>query len=262
MTQAALVTGTVADGVAKITLNAPQTHNALGWAVADAFSTVAERLAADPATRSFLIRAEGRNFCVGGDIRAFADEADPPAFIGRLARRLHEGLIALAEHPAPVVIAAQGASAGAGLSLVAGGDIVLAGRSSVFSLAYAGIGLTADGGATWHLPRVIGLRRTQELAFTGRRLNAEEAAAYGLVTRVVDDASLTAEAEAIARQIASGPTAAFGGVKTLLAATERATFRDHLDAEADAIAVAMATADAAEGVTAFGARRAPVFTGR
>ena len=255
------ITGTIANGVATITLSRPEAHNAMSWDLVDAFSTVAERLALDPATRAFLICAEGKNFCVGGDIRSFVDEADRADFIGRLARRLHEGLRFLFDHPAPVVIAAQGAAAGAGLSLVAGGDIVLAGRSATFSMAYAGIGLTADGGATWLLPRAIGLRRTQEIAYLGRRLNAEEAEHYGLVTRIVDDEALTSEAEAVAAKIAAGPTAAYGGVKRLLAASGAAAFADQLDAEADAIAIAMASSDATEGIAAFLDRRPPSFTG-
>lgn len=257
-----LVTGTLSGGVATITLNRPEAHNAMSWDLIDAFSTSAERLAAHPDTRAFLIRAEGKNFCVGGDIRAFAEQADPARFLKDLAERLHEGLTFLFNHPAPVIVAAHGAAAGAGLSLVAGGDIVLAGRSANFSMAYPGIGLTADGGATWLLPRVIGLRRTQELAYLGRRLNADEAAAFGLVTRVVDDEALAAEAAAIAAKIAAGPTGAFGGIKRLLARSSGAAFADQLDAEADAIARAMATADAAEGLAAFLGRRAPVFTGQ
>lgn len=257
-----LVTGALSGGVATITLNRPEGHNAMSWGLVDAFSSVAERLAGDSATRAFLLLAEGKNFCVGGDIRGFAAEADPASFLRGLALRLHEGLMFLFNHPAPLIVAAQGAAAGAGLSLVAGGDIVLAGRSSTFSMAYTGIGLTADGGATWLLPRVIGLRRTQELAYLGRRFNAEEAAEYGLVTRIVDDEALTAEAEAVAAKIAAGPTGAYGSLKRLFATSAGATYADQLDAEADAIAKAMATADAAEGVASFLGRRAPVFTGK
>jgi 2-(1,2-epoxy-1,2-dihydrophenyl)acetyl-CoA isomerase len=256
-----LVTGTITDGVATITLSRPEAHNAMSWELIDAFSTVAERLAGAPATRAFLLRAEGRNFCVGGDIRAFASEADTAGFLGGLARRLHEGLRFLFDHSAPLVVAAQGAAAGAGLSLVAAGDIVIAGRSANFSMAYTGIGLTADGGATWLLPRVIGLRRTQELAYLGRRLNAEEAAEYGLVTRIVEDEALAGEAEAIARKIAAGPTGAFGGVKRLLA-ENGGSYSAHLDAEAVAIESAMRSADAAEGLAAFLGRRPAVFTGK
>lgn len=255
------VVGTITDGVATITLARPEAGNAMNWALIDQFSTVVARLAADPGTRAFLIHGEGKNFCVGGDIRAFATEPEPSAFLGRLATRLHDGLAMLAEHPAPVVIAAHGASAGAGLSLVAGGDVVVAGQSASFTMAYGGIGLTADGGATWYLPRVIGLRRTQELVYLGRRLNAAEAERIGLVSRVIDDASLLAEATAVATRIASGPTAAFGAVKRLLAASGAASFRDQLDAEAAAIERAMASSDGAEGVAAFLARRPAKFTG-
>jgi 2-(1,2-epoxy-1,2-dihydrophenyl)acetyl-CoA isomerase len=257
-----LVTGTIQDGVATITLARPEVGNAMSWDLIDSFTVTLGRVAADPATRAFLIRGAGKNFCVGGDIRAFADQADPAAFIGRLATRLHEGLVLLAEHPAPVVIAAQGASAGAGLSLVASGDIVIAARSASFSMAYAGIGLTADGGATWLLPRLLGLRRTQELAYLGRTLDAEEAERFGLVTRLVDDAKLAEEAAMVASRIAAGPTAAFGGMKRLLAAGGTTRLSEQLDAEAIAIERAMASADAAEGVAAFLARRPPAFTGK
>lgn len=255
------VVGILSDGVATITLARPEAGNAMDWALVDQFSTVVARLAADSGTRAFLIRGEGKNFCVGGDIRAFAAEADPAAFLGRLAARLHDGIAMLAQHPAPVVVAAHGASAGAGLSLVAGGDIVLAAQSASFTMAYGGIGLTADGGATWFLPRVIGLRRTQELAYLGRRLDASEAERIGLVGCVIEDASLLAEATAVAARIANGPTAAFGGVKRLLAASGAATLHDQLAAEAVAIERSIASNDGAEGVAAFLARRQASFSG-
>ncbi|WP_193742841.1 enoyl-CoA hydratase/isomerase family protein [Sphingobium bisphenolivorans] len=256
-----LVKSELEEGIAKITLNRPDAGNAMSWALVDRFSTVVEELTAQAGVRAFLIQAEGKNFCVGGDIRVFATETDPAGFITRLAARLHEGLALLAAHPAPVVIAAQGAAAGAGLSLVASGDIVLAAEGSTFAMAYTGIGLTADGGATWMLPRLIGLRATQEMAYLGRRLNAQEAVALGLATRSVAPEQLDAEAATIARTIANGPTAAFGGVKKLLFAGDLAPFPEHLDAEAHAIGVAMATDDAGEGIKAFLERRKPVYQG-
>lgn len=256
-----LVTGTLAAGIATITLNRPEAGNAMSGDLIESFSRTVERLVAQEGVRAFLIRGEGKNFCVGGDIRSFASEADPADFIGRLAHRLHDGLALLAAHRAPVVIAAQGSSAGAGLSLVASGDIVVAADNAGFSMAYTGIGLTADGGATWLLPRVIGLRATQEMAYLGRRLTAAEALELGLVTRLATPETLDEEAGAIARAIADGPTAAFGGVKALLFSGDRATFADHLDAEAASIAAAMATGDAAEGIAAFLERRKPTFKG-
>ncbi|HEY6869458.1 MAG TPA: enoyl-CoA hydratase-related protein [Novosphingobium sp.] len=256
-----LVTLGVEQGLATITLARPEAGNAMSGAFIDAFATAAEAVAADATVRAVLIESQGKNFCVGGDIRAFASEPDPSGFISRLARRLPDGVRRLAELPAPVVVAVQGAAAGAGLSLVAGGDVVIGARSSSYAMAYTGIGLTADGGATWLLPRLIGLRRTQELAYLGRRLNAEEAERYGLITRVVDDADLADEARAVARKLAAGPTHAFGQVKRLLSEAHEAGLGPQLAAEAEAIGVAMATDDARGAVQAFLAREMPSFSG-
>lgn len=256
------VTASVTDGVASITLCRPDAGNAMSMKVIEEFVGAVEYCVTQPGVRAFLISAQGNHFSVGGDIRAFASEADPADFIGRLARRLHTGMALLAENPAPVVVAAQGAAAGAGLSLVASGDIVLAAEDARFSMAYAGIGLTADGGATWLLPRLIGLRATQEMAYLGRTLSAQEALALGLVTQLAPRESLIDQAMEIARAIAAGPTFAFGGIKQLLREGSGTTFFDHLEREADAISMAMATDDAQGAIAAFLKRTRPVFSGR
>lgn len=250
------------DGLAIITLARPEAGNAMNWALVDAFSAACAAVAADSSVRAVLIEAEGRNFCVGGDLKVFASEADPAGFLGRLARRLHEGVELLAALPAPVIVAVQGAAAGAGLSLVAGADLVIAGRSTSYTMAYTAIGLVADGGATWLLPRVIGLRRAQEMAYTNRRLTAQEALDYGLVTRLVDDDTVADEARALAARIASGPTFAYGQVKRLYAGTFGTDLPAQLEAEATAIAKAMGTEDAKGAVAAFLDRRTPDFAGR
>ncbi len=251
----------IQDGVATITLARSEAGNAMNWALVDAFSAACEHTAADASVRSVLIEAEGKNFCVGGDLKAFAREGDPSDFIGRLARRLHLGVALLASLPAPLIVAVQGAAAGAGLSLVASGDLVIAGRSSSYTMAYTAIGLVADGGATWLLPRVIGLRRAQEMAYTNRRLSAEEAERYGLVTRLVDDEQVRYEARALAATIAKGPTFAFGQVKRLYAKSFAANLPAQLDAEAVAIGEAMATQDAKRAIAAFLNRQTPEFAG-
>ena len=257
-----LVTLTIHEGLAHIRLNRPDANNAMSWDFIDALSTACEGAARDTSVRAVLITSEGKNFCVGGDIRSFASEPDPGSFIERLARRLHEGVLALAQGDAPLVVAVHGAAAGAGLSLAASGDIVIAGEGASFSMAYTGIGLTSDGGATWNLPRVIGMRRTQEMAFLGRRLSAKEAEAYGLVTRIVADDAVEAEGLAIAQSLAAGPTCAFAGVKRLLAASYATDLSEQLDAEAKAIGDAMRTPDAQGAVKAFLLREKPVFTGQ
>ena len=251
----------VAGGVATIALTRPSAGNAMDMAFMDAFYDAASAIAGDAAVRAVMIHGEGRNFCVGGDLKDFGGDDPDGGYMRRLAGRLHEGLKLLAAQRAPIVVATQGAAAGAGLSLVALADVAVAARTASFVMAYAGIGLTADGGATWLLPRVIGLRRTQEMAFTGRRLNAQEAERYGLVTRVVEDAALAGEACAIAEAIAAGPTHAFGAVRKLLAGHGGATFAAQLDDELDEIATARGGADGREGVSAFLERRSPSFTG-
>lgn len=256
-----LVTLAIVDGLARITLARPDAGNAMHWDLIDALATRCEAIAADPTVRAVLVTAQGRNFCVGGDIRAFAQEADASAFIERLAARLHDGLRALAGIDAPLIVAVQGAAAGAGLSLAAAGDIVIAGESASFSMAYTALGLTSDGGATWTLPRVIGLRRTQEMAFLNRRLSAQEAEHYGLVTRLVADDAVEAEGLSVATAIAAGPLCAFGGIKRLLRNSYGATLSDQLDAEAKAIGAALRTEDAQGAVEAFLAREKPVFKG-
>ena len=252
----------IEDSVATLTLSRPDAGNAMDWALVDAFSSACATIRGDASVRAVLIRGEGKNFCVGGDLKVFASESDPGGFLGRLARRLHDGVEILAGLPAPVIVAVQGAAAGAGLSLVAGGDLVLATRSSSYAMAYTGVGLVADGGATYWLPRVIGLRRAQEMAYAQRRLTAEEALAFGLVTRLVDDDALQAEAASLARQVAQGPTFAYGRLKGLYAGAYAADLSGQLEAEAAAIAEAMATEDAKGAVAAFLERRKPQFAGR
>jgi 2-(1,2-epoxy-1,2-dihydrophenyl)acetyl-CoA isomerase len=256
-----IVKSTLEDGVAIIAFNRPETSNAMSLALGDAFLAAVERYAADPATRAWLIRAEGKNFCAGGDMTEFIGADDPSEQIGKMARRLHDSLILLHNHRAPVVMAIQGAAAGAGFSMVAGADVAIAGRSASFLWAYTTIGLTCDGGSTWHLPRVIGMRRAQELAYTGRRLTADEAADIGLVTRVVDDEVLAEESLKVAKAIARGPTGAYGKIKQLFDASLGNDFETQLGLEVDSIMGALAGKDAQGAVRAFIEKRKPEFTG-
>lgn len=256
-----LVLGKIEDGVATLTFNRPEASNAMSLALADALYALVEPYARDRRVRAWLINANGKNFCAGGDVGAFGNTDDPQGLIGSMARRLHDSLRILHSHRAPVVMAIQGAAAGAGFSLVSGADIAIAARSSTYLWAYAALGLTCDGGATWNLPRVIGIRRAQELAFTGRRLTGEEAAAIGLVTRVVDDELLQEEALKVARQIAQGPTESFGAVKGLFANSFANDFSTQLEAEATAIAAALGRPDGTNAVQSFLAKNKPVFTG-
>jgi 2-(1,2-epoxy-1,2-dihydrophenyl)acetyl-CoA isomerase len=252
----------IADGLGVITLTRPESLNAMGEDLIVTFSACVEQVTSDPSVRAILLEAEGKHFCAGGDLKAISAHQQASSFIGELARGLHASIEKLMNHNAPVVVAVNGAAAGAGLSLAVTGDVVICGTSSQFSIAYPALGLTADGGASWSLPRLIGRRLTQEMAFLGRRLNAEEALANGLVTRIVADDAVRSEARAIAEQLAKGPTAAFGAFKRLLLASSSASLHDQLEAEASSISVAMGSVDGREGVAAFLERRPAVFTGQ
>lgn len=252
---------TIDDGLARLTLTRPEAGNAMDLALIEQFSAAAVSLTGRADVRAVLIDAEGRNFCVGGDIRAMHGSDDPGGLIRRMADRIHEGVLALANLPAPVITCVQGAAAGAGFSVAVGGDIAIAGESASFTLAYAGIGLTADGGATWLLPRLVGLRVAQDLTLNNRRVAADEAQRIGLVTRVVPDAELASVALAEARRLAAGPTRTYGAIKALLAGADRSSLAEHLDAESRAIEAAMRRPDAREGITAFVEKRRPAFRG-
>lgn len=248
-------------GLFHIRLNSPQTGNALSLpligGLCDAITAI------DPATtRAVLITAEGRNFCVGGDLRGMAESADMPETLRKMATAFHEGLKRLDSLDAPVVTAINGTAAGGGLSLAIAGDIVLGGADSGYLMAYSAIGLSPDGGATHRLPRLIGLRLTQDMAYLNRRLDAAEALQAGLITRVIADDALQAGALAIARSLATGPTTGFGRIKRLLAESPSGSLAEQLDREAVSIIGAGGTQDAREGVCAFLERRPARFNGR
>jgi 2-(1,2-epoxy-1,2-dihydrophenyl)acetyl-CoA isomerase len=213
----------------------------------------------DDSVGCVLLRAEGANFCVGGDVRAFAAAPEPGAFLGKLASVVHGAVLGLARGPAPVVAAVNGWAAGAGMSLAACADITLAAESARFRSAYSAIGLSPDCGLTWTLPRLVGRARAADLMLTNRPVGTAEAAAIGLAARVVADDMLLAEARALATELASGPTAAFGRIKKLLDASGLSALADQLDAEAASIAECADHPEGRAGVTAFTAGRKPVF---
>lgn len=248
--------------LARVTLNRPDAANGIDMALARELLTASIACRSDPAVRAVLLTANGRMFCAGGDLKGFAEHGDTIyAYLKELAGHLHAAMANFARMRAPLVVAVQGAAAGAGLSLAVAGDLVLAARSAKFTMAYTAAGLVPDGGASYLLPRLIGLRRTQELVLTNRRLGAEEAQEWGLVTRVVEDAELAAEAENLARQIAEGPTAAYGAVKRLLLESYGASLETQMELEASAIAEAGNGPDGREGVAAFIDKRAARFRG-
>lgn len=252
----------LSDGLAHITFSAPDRHNALDLQQGRDMEAVTAHIAHDPDVRAILIDAQGKSFHVGGDLKYFAGAQDMPAALRTLTALAHAAAERLSRGPAPVVIAVQGVAAGGGMSLVMGGDIVYAAESASFTMAYTAAGLTPDLSSSWYLPRLVGLRRAQELILTNRRLSAAEAKEWGLITDVVADDELADKAMQTARRLASGPTQAFAGTKRLL----RSSFQQSLEAqmadESESIARVAATEDVINGIAAFVAKDRPTFTGR
>jgi 2-(1,2-epoxy-1,2-dihydrophenyl)acetyl-CoA isomerase len=252
----------VREGVAHLTLNRPKAANALDLTLVRELVDVAETCDRDPAIRAVLLSAAGKMFCAGGDLRSFAAaESSVPELVREVADTLHKALSIFARMDAPLVAAVNGIAAGAGMSLVCHADMAIAAESAKFTMAYTAAGLTPDGSSTFFLPRILGRRRTVELMLTNRRLSAAEAADWDIVNRVVPDDELMAEAEALAKQLAAGPTRAYGGVKKLLIASATNDLEPQMDLETDYIVAMTETKDGLEGMHAFLEKRAPEFTG-
>jgi 2-(1,2-epoxy-1,2-dihydrophenyl)acetyl-CoA isomerase len=247
-------------GVLTLTLNRPDAGNAIDLELARALMLAAIQCDEDRSIRCVVLTGAGKLFCAGGDIAAFAAAGEQtPSLIKEMAAYLHSAIARFARMEKPLITAVNGAAAGAGFSLAILGDIALASTAASFNLAYSSIGLSPDGGATWMLPRLIGLRRAQELMMTGQRLSAADAAILGLVTRTVDATELTGEVAKLAMRLASGPTQALGRTRNLLLSSFSTSLETQMENEARAIAACAGGAEACEGVAAFLAKRAANF---
>lgn len=246
--------------VAILRFNRPQALNAIDVSMAQAFLAAVRGLAADPGVRALLLCGEGKGFMAGGDLAVLS--ADPQGGAAALIGPLHEALQLLATLDLPVIAQVHGVAAGAGLSLMLQADFVLAAKGTRFNLAYVNIGASCDVGASWALPRWVGLRRALEIALLGDMLDADAAERMGLINRVVEADALPAEAMALAQRLAAGPTRALGQLRRLLRGSVERDLPAQLAAEEAAFQACAATADFREGVDAFFARRKPAFQGR
>lgn len=254
----------VADNVATITLNRPERLNSMPPAMADEIRDALDHLPRLGA-RALLITGEGRGFCSGADLGGDrAASAVGGGANSRKALRCHYNpmLLALANLDIPVVVAVNGPAAGIGCSFALSGDFTLAGRSAYFLQAFVNIGLVPDGGSSWLLPRLAGVPRALQMMMLGEKIVADQAAEWGMIYKAVDDGALAAEAEALAKRLASGPTVALGTMRRVLRAGLSQSFSDTLDAEAMGQSVAGNSADAVEGVLAFQQKRKAEFKGK
>jgi 2-(1,2-epoxy-1,2-dihydrophenyl)acetyl-CoA isomerase len=195
-------------------------------------------------------------------VKVFAAQQQLPRYLREITSYLHLAVSRFARLDAPVIAAVHGPAAGGGFSLAISCDLVLAAESATFLMAYSKIGMAPDGGSTYFLPRLVGLKRATELALTNRVLPAREACEWGIVTEVVPPENLESRAEELARSLAQGPTGAFGSAKRLLHGGWNQTLETQMELESRAIAEAGGTADGHEGIRAFVEKRKAKFEGK
>lgn len=250
-------------GVGRITLNRPDRLNSFTTAMHAELRDALARLVPEGA-RVLVLTGAGRGFCAGQDL---GDRAVAPGAagidLGESIEKNYKPLILGLRHlPMPVIAAVNGVAAGAGASVALACDLVIAARSASFIQAFCKLGLVPDSGATWALPRLAGTARALGLTLLGDKLPAEQAAAWGLIWRCVDDAELGATVDALARQLAVAPTRGLAATKQAIYAAWNTTLEQSLDIERDAQRELGRSEDYTEGVAAFAEKRAPAFKGR
>jgi 2-(1,2-epoxy-1,2-dihydrophenyl)acetyl-CoA isomerase len=262
---------TVEAGVAWITLNRPEAHNAVTPAQRNRVIDLLEAASASYETRAVVITATGDGFCTGADLRAGANPTPPkPAgapdrVVGDAARLIRTGaqrlVGAVLDCEKPVVAAVNGTAAGIGAHLALACDIVIAAEGARFIEVFVRRGISPDGGGAYLLPRLVGMHKAKELIFLGDDVTATEALRIGLVSRVVPRSELEDAARQLAERLASGPTRAIAAAKWLLNRSFESDRRTSFDEEAWMQDIIVGSADAEEGIASFRERRAPVFRG-
>lgn len=252
----------VTGDVGTITLNRPQVMNALDPEMIRQLRTACEQVERDAAVRAVVIRGAGPAFLAGGDVAVFHSNLPRmPQLSREVGGELHCAILALRRAPKPVLASVHGAVAGAGVSVMAAADLVIAAADATFTLAYSKIGASPDGGATYFLPRLVGCRRALELMLLSDAFDAHTAWKLGLVNWVVDGAQLPTETARIAQRLARAASCALAETKQLVNQSFDHTLAAQLDAEVQAFARCAATRDFAEGVSAFVEKRKPEFKG-
>jgi 2-(1,2-epoxy-1,2-dihydrophenyl)acetyl-CoA isomerase len=250
-------------GIARLTLNRPDKLNSFNTQMHSEVQQALAGLSGSDA-RVLVLSGAGRGFCAGQDL---GDRAVAPGAqgidLGESIEKYYKPLVlALQALPMPVIAAVNGVAAGAGANIALACDLVIAARSATFIQAFSKLGLLPDSGGTWTLPRLVGNARALGLTLLGNKLGAEQAAAWGMIWQCVDDADLGSAVDTIAQQFAAAPTRGLAWTKTAIRGSWQHSLSEQLDIERDAQRELGRSADYAEGVAAFVAKRAPRFTGR
>ena len=246
--------------IVTLQFNRPEALNALDVPMAQALLVAVRDIAADRSVRAVVMKGAGKAFMAGGDLATL--QANPVQGAADLLCALNEVAALLAQINAPVIAQAHGVAAGGGMSLMLLADFIIAAEGTRFNLAYINIGTSCDVGASWSLPRLVGLRHALEIAMLGDTLAADDALRMGLINRVVPVAELDATVQQLAERLAAGPTTALGHMRRLMRSSFDRDLPSQLAAEAAAFNVCAHTADLPEGIAAFYAKRKPQFSGQ
>jgi enoyl-CoA hydratase/carnithine racemase len=253
-------------GVVILTLNEPETRNALSPSIVDALVEHVDRINADLSVGCVIITGAGEGFSSGGNVKRMKDRSEALASPVEIRRGYLQGIqrmpLALYGIEAPTIAAVNGAAVGAGCDLSTMCDIRIAAKSARFAESFLRVGLVSGDGGAWFLPRAVGLSKAYEMTFTGDFLSADEALRIGLVSKVVDDDKLLSEALELARRIAAQPVHSLRLTKRLLRDSQNVSLPIALDMAASTQALAQHTSDQREAVRAFSEKRAPKFEGR
>ncbi|MFD8417036.1 MULTISPECIES: 2-cyclohexenylcarbonyl CoA isomerase [unclassified Streptomyces] len=258
----------VTDGLATITLNRPDAMNSLNTELKVALRDTLQAAGADPGVRAVLLTATGRAFCVGQDLKEHvgnlqaARESGSGNALGTVSEHYNPIVRAITEMPKPVVAGVNGVAAGAGFGFALAADYRVVADTASFTTAFAGVGLSADSGLSWTLPRLIGPGRAADLLLFPRSISAQEAQELGLVNRLVPTAELADTAAEVARRLADGPTVAYAGLKQALAFGAGRSLAEALEKEDELQTRSGASEDHAIAVAAFLAKEKPKYTGR
>jgi len=257
---------TLTDGVATVQLSRPETLNAWNQQFGKDLLAALRRASQDEAVRAVLIEGAGRAFSSGADLKDISGgetTADGrPDIYKTLTERYHPIMVAIREMPKPVVASVRGAAVGIGCSLALCCDLIVAGQSAYFLLAFVNIGLVPDGGSSLFVPTRVGMARATELAMLGERLPAERALQWGLINRVVPDEQLAEESATLAARLAAGPTRSYAGTKRQLNNWLYARMDEQLELEAQIQREMSGSDDFVEGAMAFVEKRPTRFAGK
>lgn len=244
-----------------LTLHDPKTRNALSPRLYEELVAALQQAGADPEVGAIVLTGAGGHFCAGGNLRQLATRhALPEAARRQRVEALHGVVRALRDCPKPVVVAVEGAAAGAGLSLALAGDLLVAARDAVFSVAYVKVGLTPDGGATALLAGFVSRQVLTELCLTGERISGERLHTLGAVNRLTEPGEALEAALALAGQVAAGPQRAMARIKHLCRVAHEHSLEQQMALEALYMPWSQADEEAREGIGAFLEKRAPDFT--